>query len=64
MMEVFDTFHSDNMSSSVVIKKDDNSFHKAFIKILNWTSLEEDGQDSETYGLFCDSSITIVYNYY
>ena len=61
MMEVFDTFHSDNMSLSVIIKRDDNSFHKALMKLLNWTSLEEDGPDSETYGLFCDSSNNIVY---
>ena len=52
MMEVFDTFQELNhcdLSVTVVIKKDDNSLHKAFMKILacNLPPLEEDGQGSE-----------------
>ena len=54
MMEVFDTFqelyHCDlSVTVTVVIKKDDNSLHKAFMKILECSlpPLEEDGQGSE-----------------
>ena len=51
MMEVFDTFQEQqhcDLSVTVVIKKDDNSLHKAFMKILECSlpPLEEYGQGS------------------